>query len=208
MGIEQQFLKAWTDAHNPALDSVNPHYKNRYTSLSSMLAVIRPVCEKNGIAYQQLPQRVDGEPILRTLVINDKGEGLVLSELPLIKTDNSQAFGSDLTYKKRQACQTDWTIVGEDDDDAEAAVQAAPQKPQPKQAPKQEKKQSSRPTRIARIQQLKQQVIDAGVKEEGVNSWFKANYKDKTYKDLTDADLSVIEKHLNTLLNDARAVLL
>lgn len=53
------------------------------------------------------------------------GSCLPLSNMPMEHQQNPQAFGSALTYTKRQVAQADWGITGDPDDDAEQASQPA-----------------------------------------------------------------------------------
>ncbi len=130
-GINGLYVKAWAAIENPELDSVNPHFKNRYASLKATLKAVRDACAPLGMAYQQLLEQRGEGYVLKSRVVT-AGEILDLSEFPVDSPPNPQSFGSGLTYKKRQQAQADWGIVGDDDDDGEAA--AGYQKP--KQAPK------------------------------------------------------------------------
>lgn len=149
MTIYEQYLKARAAIKNPPLDSVNPHFNNKFASLKVTLEAVREACEANGLVYVQtcgILHAIEndfeniGTPVqaLVTSVSNEKGEKLNLSTLYLPMVDNPQQAGSDLTYRKRQVAQLDWGIVGEVDDDGEAAVapKAKPAKKRPEK-PKQ-----------------------------------------------------------------------
>ena len=60
----------------------------------------------------------------------DSGDKITLSTFPLVFPADPQKRGSELTYAKRQLAQADWGLVGDPDDDAEAASKPE----QPKQA--------------------------------------------------------------------------
>lgn len=127
-----RYAQAWAEMRNPPLDSVNPHFHNKFASLAATLEAVRSACAPHGITYRQTVQR-DGDVLtLVTSVIDGmSGSVQVLSAFPLQYSTNPQQFGSALTYAKRQAAQVDWCIVGDEDDDAEAASKPE----QPKQAP-------------------------------------------------------------------------
>lgn len=129
-----RYAQAWAEMRNPPLDSVNPHFHNKFASLAATLEAVRKACALHGIAYRQTVQR-DGDVLtLVTSVIDGmSGSVQVLSAFPLQYSTNPQQFGSALTYAKRQAAQVDWCIVGDEDDDAEAASKPE----QPKQAQQQ-----------------------------------------------------------------------
>lgn len=133
-----RYSAAWAEIKNPPLDSTNPHFKNRFASLAATLEAIRRGCTKHGIIYRQCVQRLDGgELVLVTSVLGGAtGEVMPLSTFPLQFNANPQQFGSALTYAKRQAAQADWCIVGDVDDDAEAAASAHQTAPEPARAPR------------------------------------------------------------------------
>ena len=122
--VQQRFVDAWGSVENPPLDCVNPHFKNRYASLKATLGEVRKACAPNGLAYVQSLVEADGGYSLASYV-TDGSDNLPLSTFPMSIPPNPQAFGSELTYKKRQQAQADWGIVGEEDDDGEAGAKAA-----------------------------------------------------------------------------------
>lgn len=124
-GINAAFVKAWQACENPPLDCTNPHYRNKYASLKATLKVIRDACEPNGLAYRQRLVADEAGRFLASDVIDGSGATMGLSRFPVSQGSNPQAFGSAMTYAKRQQAQADWGIAGEDDDDAETAVNAS-----------------------------------------------------------------------------------
>lgn len=120
-GISASFVKAWQSCDNPPLDGVNPHYGNRYASLKATLKVIRDACTICGLAYRQRLVIDEAGQFLVSDVMDESGESMELSRFPVSQGANPQAFGSALTYAKRQQAQADWGIAGEEDDDANDA---------------------------------------------------------------------------------------
>lgn len=124
--ITQRYVAAWGDIKNPPLDGVNPHFKSRYATLGATLEAIREACKPQGIAYvQKLVRLEDGKRAFRSSIITDTGEVMELSEFPVETPNNPQAFGSNLTYCRRYQAQADFFIVGDEDDDGEAAANSA-----------------------------------------------------------------------------------
>lgn len=125
-GINQRFARAWESVDNPPLDSVNPHFKNKFASLGATLKCIRKACKDNGITYHQAFDtfRADGEAeaTIRTWVSDGSGGRIDLSCMRFPITDNPQQLGSAMTYCRRYVAQLDWGILGEEDDDAERAM--------------------------------------------------------------------------------------
>lgn len=120
--IQSKFAEAWGDVKNPDLDSVNPHFKNRYASLKATLKAVRAVCAPRGLVYKQALKHHDWGYMLHSSVEDGEGGCIDLSEFPVETPPNAQSFGSDLTYRKRQQAQADWGITGDEDDDGEAAA--------------------------------------------------------------------------------------
>lgn len=125
-----RYVAAYALMHNPPLDSVNPHFNNRFSSLAAIQTIIHDACSQCGIAYRQVVIDNGTALTLDTSVMGADGEVIALSTFPLQRMTNPQQMGSQLTYAKRQAAQADWALAGETDDDAEAASKPE----QPKQA--------------------------------------------------------------------------
>ena len=120
--IHERFAAAWSEAENPPLDGVNPHFSSRYAKLESILKAIRKACKSHGIMYKQTLVRHGEAYFLESAVMSEDGNIMELSTFPVEVSSNPQKLGSNLTYIKRQQAQVDWGIVGEDDDDGNAAV--------------------------------------------------------------------------------------
>lgn len=129
--INAKFVRAYAAMANPPLDSVNPHFRNKFASLKATLKVIRDACKPQGIAYIQTIHYGEPTNTITSFVLDeDSGDKIALSTFPLVFPADPQKRGSELTYAKRQLAQADWGLVGDPDDDAEAASKHE----QPKQA--------------------------------------------------------------------------
>ena len=122
---ERTVLRRYFDARmrveNPPMDSENPHFGNRFASLTATLKAINDAAKPEGIIYCI---GIDGTNLKS--YVTDGAERVELSTFPLMQMGNPQQVGSQLTYSKRQLAQLDWGIVGEVDDDAEGASKAKP----------------------------------------------------------------------------------
>jgi hypothetical protein len=126
---------------NPALDAVNPHFRSRYATLAAHIAAVRAPLAAQGISVVQ-STRIDvpGAVVVVTSLIHSSGEWLS-SELALPSGGTPQTYGSALTYARRYALAALCGIVGEEDDDGNAATlppakaTAAPVKAAPKPKP-------------------------------------------------------------------------
>ena len=122
---------------NPALDAVNPHFRSRYATLAAHIAAVRAPLAAQGISVVQ-STRIDvpGAVVVVTSLIHSSGEW-ISSELALPSGLTPQTYGSALTYARRYALAALCGIVGDEDDDANAATPPAKAKEAPvKAAPK------------------------------------------------------------------------
>ena len=122
---------------NPALDAVNPHFRSRYATLAAHIAAVRAPLAAQGISVVQ-STRIDvlGAVVVVTSLIHSSGEW-ISSELALPSGATPQTYGSALTYARRYALAALCGIVGDEDDDANAATPPAKAKEAPvKAAPK------------------------------------------------------------------------
>ena len=144
MSIYGKLASVMAEIKNPIKNAVNPHFKNRYSTLDVICDEVRAVCAKHGMAIVQTPTTVfDGTTgsdksafVLRAIAIAD-GEEKVLGDYPIRPTkDDPQGIGSAITYARRYQLCALLNIAAEDDDDgntasapAQAKAQATPPKP-------------------------------------------------------------------------------
>jgi len=84
-------------------DSVNPHFRNKYASLTSCWSVARSPLAQAGLAVCHLPVGKGGQLGLVTLLTHSSGCGIACRlELPSLGGKNPmQAMASHLTYARR-----------------------------------------------------------------------------------------------------------
>lgn len=127
--IAAALVKAQADVRGAAKDSTNPHLKNKYADLASVMDACRPALNAAGIAVLQTTVPVEAQAVcVRTTLLHESGQWVASTlQLPAAKAD-PQGYGSALTYARRYGLMA---IVGvcPEDDDGEAATAAA--KPRP-----------------------------------------------------------------------------
>lgn len=222
-GIRAKFVAAWNSCENPELDSVNPHFHNKYASLKATLKVVRDACNGQGIAYmQRLTYATTNEGIdfnSRELVsyVTDGEEQMDLSRFSLDCPPNPQSFGSNLTYAKRQQAQTDWGITGEPDDDGESAAEHAAQTPQrqanrrPSAASSAQRAPQSTPEErrkkmLAKCAELSAKCIENGVRAGANEEYMVAAFNVESMDQLTDEQLVEFGKHLREIEEQSRGL--
>ena len=125
-----KLVAACGEMRNPPLDSRNPHFKNKFASLLAVANVVRPALAKHGLAFRQSVDILDGITCVVTYAFGtDKDNGPMekaMATVPIRVVDNPQQMGSALTYAKRYCLLAAFGLVGDEDDDGEAASKAAP----------------------------------------------------------------------------------
>jgi hypothetical protein len=121
--IAAALAKAQVEMHNPAFDSQNPHFRSKFASLASVRNAVVPVLAKHGVFLTQELTRTEGGMATTTVLMHSSGQWIEYDPLvmPMMK-DDAQGAGSATTYGKRYSMQGVAAVVGDEDDDAEAAV--------------------------------------------------------------------------------------
>lgn len=120
----------------PALKtSTNPHFRNKYADLSTVVESVIDALNNNGIYLMQMTHETPDGAVAETTFIHESGEMLSAGKLffPASKHD-AQGYASALTYVRRYSLMAACGIAPEDDDGNAAS------KPTPKPIPKVEAK--------------------------------------------------------------------
>jgi hypothetical protein len=127
--------KAQAEMKNPAYDAKNPHFKSQYASLAAVREVVLPVLSKYGLAVVQLLGNAEGDITCETILLHESGEWL--SGTLAIKPTKADAHGagSAATYCRRYSLMAIVGVVGDEDDDGNAAVQTKTAEKPPKASP-------------------------------------------------------------------------
>ena len=111
--------KAQAEIRNPAFDSTNPHFKNRYASLASHVDAVRAALPKFGLSVVQFVETPDAQRVTVTTRILHASGQWIESCVGCASGGKVQELGSAVTYLRRYALAAICGIVGEDDDDGE-----------------------------------------------------------------------------------------
>ena len=112
------YVAFWADCGNVAKDATNPHFKNTYASLEAVLAIVKPLMAKHGLALLQAPGPVrDHNMTLHSVLVHSSGQSWAFNtELPLGKNEGPQPAGSVITYARRYFLLAIGGIAPVDDD--------------------------------------------------------------------------------------------
>lgn len=113
----QSLIAAQKEIKHAQKDAKNPHFKNHYATLESVIDATKNILLKNNIVVVQLVQK---DNVLVTKLIHESGEELS-TEMNLIGATNMQQMGSALTYARRYSLAALLNIAQTDDDANEAS---------------------------------------------------------------------------------------
>lgn len=120
--LAEALLAFQSDAPALQKNAINPHFKNRYISLDSLMDQILPVLNKHGIVLVQAPSVLNGEASLTTTLLHaSTGEKIEDTMFLTLERDNPQGQGSAITYARRYALMSFLGLVADEDDDAQSA---------------------------------------------------------------------------------------
>ena len=113
-----------------AKDSTNPHFRNKYASLSTIIEATQKPLSECGLTIIQLPS---GENQLETILLHESGEFISETYKMTPSKNDPQGLGSAITYQRRYAYGAILNLnIDEDDDGNKASEPAKPQPPQQK----------------------------------------------------------------------------
>ena len=126
--LVEALANAQSEMRNPAFDKVNPHFKSKFASLAAVRDAVVPVLARHGVAMTQTYDlRVGAQVLLTTLY---KCNETIVSAVPLPAYQQSQQWASATTYIRRVSLMAIAGVCGDEDDDAEEAVQIVRKAPQ------------------------------------------------------------------------------
>ncbi|WP_416052797.1 ERF family protein [Cupriavidus basilensis] len=111
------FLAAQKAISFAAKDSRNPHFKNDYADLESVVNAVKGALNENGITYIQMPSPADpGMMALTTRLLHESGQWIEDTGTVTLQKNDPQGFGSANTYLRRYALSAVTGVYQADDD--------------------------------------------------------------------------------------------
>jgi hypothetical protein len=128
--VATALAKVQAELKNPAFDSNNPAFKSKYASLASVRDAIVPALTKHGLSLMQNVASCDNVISCTNRLMHTSGQWIE-SDAFCVPADkhNAHGYGSACTYARRFSLMAFMAVVGDEDDDGNAAVAAAPTKP-------------------------------------------------------------------------------
>lgn len=121
--ISPALLKAQKAITFATKDAMNPHLKNRYADLQSVIEAIKPALNDAGIFFMQsATPSPDDKLHLVTRLIHESGEWIEDEiVIPVVKQD-AQGHGSAMTYARRYSLASMTGLFQSDDDGNEVTI--------------------------------------------------------------------------------------
>lgn len=124
--ISAAMAKAFPEISNALKTKMNPHLKNKYADLGSVMDAVKPALQAHGLWFMQHTHERENAVCIETIIFHASGEfvssGYV--SVPVNKAD-AQGFGSSMSYARRYSISACFGVSSEDDD-GNAAVRSAP----------------------------------------------------------------------------------
>jgi hypothetical protein len=127
MKATSKLLKALQEIKPVIKDKKNPHFKNTYADINTMLQEVKPILLKNGLI---LLQPIVGGNVCSQIYDAETGEMIIESTLEMTQGLNAQQKGSEITYFRRYTLQSLLGLEAEDDD-GNTATTTTPATPEP-----------------------------------------------------------------------------
>jgi len=107
-------------------DRANPYFNSKYADLSQIKTVADSAFLPNGLVVIECV--VGGEVLQSSVVDVERGEVVVMSEIPVLRkdSDDPQKFGAGLTYARRHNYCVIAGLAPDDDDDGNSAASPGP----------------------------------------------------------------------------------
>lgn len=106
-------------------NKINPHFKNRYAELSTVIDVCRPTLNEFGLSVFQTFRTVESMNVLVTTLCHESGE-IIESCIFLPELADAQKLTGAITYLRRSSYLSILGLVADDDLDGNDAVDLPP----------------------------------------------------------------------------------
>lgn len=181
--IIKALAKALPELEGAKKDKVNPHFKNKYATLGSVIEAIQPITA-HGLWYRQESHEKPNGVCIETIYIHESGEELSAGML-FIPADknNAQGFGSAMTYCRRYSLQSAFGLDAEDDDGNAAST----------------------PKKVEMISDADRDEIQARASAAGLTlQKICASYQISSLKDLPASKVSEVKRRIQQIMEDKK----
>ena len=117
--LNEALAKAQAEIRNASVNKENAFVGSKYADLGSVWDACRKPLTDNGLSVVQLPDTIDGEIVLRTLLLHSAGQSIEgFLPLAVFGIKDAHSLGSAFTYARRYsfAAMVGCAPEGDDDD--------------------------------------------------------------------------------------------
>ena len=114
--IYKKLLKIQKEVGAIKKDAKNPFFKSNYFDINSLLAVVKPLLNENGLLLIQGLSHEGDNLLLDTQIVDVESGGIMSSVAILPDAGDAQKQGSAITYFRRYALVSLLALEAEDDD--------------------------------------------------------------------------------------------
>ncbi len=104
-------------------ESENPFFKSKYFDINKLLDNLMPLLKEQGLTLTQPLTHVNERPAISTIITD--GEESLESTITMPDIQDPQKMGSAITYYRRYALQSLFSLQAEDDDGNSASGNAS-----------------------------------------------------------------------------------
>lgn len=97
-------------------DAVNPFFHSKYADINSYIEVVKPILSKHGLVILQPLAVQDGRNVLKTIVLDPDADEQLIESVILPENSDPQKMGAIITYFRRYALQSLFSLQAEDTD--------------------------------------------------------------------------------------------
>ena len=119
--IYPAFIAMQAQVQHAVKNAVNPHLKNGYADLASVMNVSREPLAANGLAITQTGAIRDGKQVLISKMVHISGQDIESKMVVFNEKGTAQGMGSGWTYARRYSWAALVGIASEDDDGNDAS---------------------------------------------------------------------------------------
>lgn len=116
MTLYEKLLEVQKEIKPIVKDSINPHFKNKFFNINTLLEEVKPILNKHKLLLSQPLTHVDGKPAIGTTITDTESKESVRDVITLPECADAQKYGSAITYFRRYALQSLLALEAEDDD--------------------------------------------------------------------------------------------
>lgn len=120
----------------PTMPKDKQGYGYKYTELDTIVSVLKPILQENGVGFMQTITSVEGKSAITTRIFCTEGEYIedtaILPSVQMAKVNEAQNMGAAITYMRRYALCSMFGITSDEDVDGNISAARPQQQNQPK----------------------------------------------------------------------------